>query len=411
MKITNLNCTQHENRQRCSARIIWEDCGRNPQEIYFETDVRHASLISPDPHAFLIASVIPGLYFGEQRVFIDEAICPKLKDGLNTAMQLLRHWWYPPGHQIVSIEARKQQNISDNELHKRAAFCFSGGVDSMATLYHNRLEFHPDHPGYLRDGLLVFGMEVKDIEKFRKVLRLIDTIAEASDLTFIPVYTNITDIGPVNRREFWHEFWLCQYMSASFAAIAHAFSKRWHSLSFNSSHDVPNLIPQGDHPLLTACYSSWGLQVSQAGFNLSRFDKVKMIADWNVALQNLRVCNRDDRYEDGMLNCGRCEKCVRTMLALEAAGALDRATAFPIRRLTVQKVAETVRLGRSTAPLYKELLSPLKASGRSDLAQVVEQKMAEYRQKKAKEKLRNQFLGFDQKYLGGTVKKLKKRIY
>ena len=42
-------------------------------------------------------------------------------------------------------------------------------------------------------------------------------------------------------------------------------------------------------------------------------------------LPHLKVCYHEDRPD----NCGRCPKCVTTMVALAAAGGLDAATAFP----------------------------------------------------------------------------------
>jgi hypothetical protein len=407
MKITNLKYTKTTNCVRSSATIVWEDYDRSPQEIYYETEPEFSDSIHPDPHSFVIASILPALYFGESRLYIDEEICPKLKDGLITAMNLVHHWWYPPNHKIVSIEAKKISTVPADDEPKRAAFCFSGGVDSLATLYHNRLEYPNDHPGYLQDGLLVFGMEVRDIDQFQKVLKLITTIAEDSSITFIPVYTNIIEIGPEDQNEFWGKFWLNEYMSAAFAAIAHAFSKRWHSFSVNSSHDIPNLIPHGSNPLLTSSYSSWGLQLKEEGIALSRVKKVKLIANWDVALQNLRVCNNSDLYEDGIFNCGQCEKCVRTMLALEAAGALQKSTTFPIRSITSETVDKTVRLAKNTLPLYKELVLPLNESGRHDLARAVELKLLEYYQKQRKDKWQKPIIEFDKKYFNGTVKKIK----
>jgi len=53
-----------------------------------------------------------------------------------------------------------------------------------------------------------------------------------------------------------------------------------------------------------------------------------------VALDNLRVCweNRFGRY-----NCGVCEKCIRTMLNLEAAGMIEKCKSFK-RRLSYSDV-------------------------------------------------------------------------
>jgi hypothetical protein len=218
-------------------------------------------------------------------------------------------------------------------------------------------------------------------------------------------------LGPKNSREFWEKFWLNEYMSASFSSIAHAFNKRWGSFSVNSSHDVPNLIPHGSNPLLTACYSSWDLPVKEEGISYSRFQKTKLISKWDIALQNLRVCNVTDAYQEGLLNCGKCEKCVRTMLALLACGALENATCFQARSLSRDLIDSAVVLAHNTLPLYQELIDPLNESGHRDLAKVVENKIQEYhrdqKKKRLKSRLKDPFKQFDQKYLNANLRKMK----
>lgn len=46
-------------------------------------------------------------------------------------------------------------------------------------------------------------------------------------------------------------------------------------------------------------------------------DKIEAIADNPIAQKYLHVCVETDR------NCGRCEKCLRTLLSLDAANLLD----------------------------------------------------------------------------------------
>ena len=412
MRITDLNYTKQGNRVRTSAKVTWEDSERESQEIYFETDREFSLSIHPNPHAFVIASILPALYFGESRLHIDEEVCPKLKEGLVTALSLLHHWWYPPNHKLVSIEAKKLKKVSLAEQPKRAAFCFSGGIDSMSTLFINRTEYPKSHPGYLKDGLIVFGLEVREMEKFQDVLGLIATIAEGSDLTFVPVYTNIIQLGPKDLNEYWGKFWLNEYMSASFSSIAHSFSKRWGNFSINSSHDIPNLIPHGSNPLLTACYSSWDLQIKEEGISYSRFKKTQLISNWNIALQNLRVCNETKLYRSGAMNCGKCEKCVRTMLALVASSALEKTTAFPVDNVTPELVHEAVHLKENIFPLYKELMAPLANVGRHDLVHSIERKIVKFHHDQKKEKWREKMIQpiaeFDRIHLKGILNKIKK---
>ena len=54
-----------------------------------------------------------------------------------------------------------------------------------------------------------------------------------------------------------------------------------------------------------------------------------------VALEHLRVCWEN---LEGAYNCGRCEKCIRTMVNLTVAGALDRCQTFD-RELDLFEIA------------------------------------------------------------------------
>jgi hypothetical protein len=61
------------------------------------------------------------------------------------------------------------------------------------------------------------------------------------------------------------------------------------------------------------------------------------------------ISNRFKDYRQDMLNCGKCEKCVRTMLGLLAVGAMDKTDAFPVkdvsRELVLKSAQKLQRLG------------------------------------------------------------------
>ena len=69
--------------------------------------------------------------------------------------------------------------------------------------------------------------------------------------------------------------------------------------------------------ILVECFSSAGLRIISAGAEVSRNDKIAFIADNELAQKYLHVCTRQET------NCGMCEKCRRTLLALDAANKLD----------------------------------------------------------------------------------------
>jgi hypothetical protein len=413
MKITDLKYHKNGNRVRSSASIIWEDCGRTTQELYFETIEEFAEDISCDPHSFLVACTMPAMRFGERRILIDSEICPELMDGLNTAMGLVCNWfdWYNQKTNLVRIEAKSNKYVGANARPSRAGFLFSGGIDSLATLRSNRIHYSSGHPGFIKDGILIYGLEVIKPQSFEHVLNSVSFLAKDAGVTLIPVYTNIRELGPGDDQQFWGDFWIHEFMGATFSAVAHALSRRLSILSINSCHDIPNLIPYGSHPLLNPNYSSGDLKIRHEGIHLSRFEKTKLISDWDLALQRLRVCNRSEYYTNEVLNCGECEKCVRTMLALVATGALKQTTAFPIRTVTSELVDQAVKIASNTFPLYKELILPLNKSGRHDLARAVQLKIDEFHQNHNREKWKKRtitpIVEFDKKYFNGSLKRIK----
>jgi hypothetical protein len=413
MRIDDFRSEKKDNSYRVSAKVTWEDCERPPQDIYFETVGEFAEDISCNPHAFLVACTMPAMRFGEKRIFIDSEICPELQGGLITAMSLICNWydWYNHTSSLVRIEAKQQKYIGSSSKTPRAGFLFSGGIDSLATLRSNRIHYSSEHPGFIRDGILIYGLEVRTPKSFKYVLNSVSILAKDADVTLIPVYTNIKDLGPENNKIFWEDFWIHEFMGATFAAIAHLFSKRINALSINSCHDIPNLMPYGSHPLLNPNYSSSDMRIRHEGIHLSRFERTKIISDWDLAIQNLRVCNDTNYYQPGMLNCGRCEKCVRTMLALLACGVLEKTGAFPIKNVSDELVNEAVHLGANTIPLYDELLAPLAKKGRNDLVHAIEHKKDEFYQQQKKEKWKKRTIEpiaeFDKKHLKGNLKKLK----
>jgi hypothetical protein len=81
-----------------------------------------------------------------------------------------------------------------------------------------------------------------------------------------------------------------------------------------SSHSAANLKPEGSHPVLDHLFSN-GITEFVHDATVSRLRKTLTIAQNPEFLANLHVC-----WDQAGENCGRCSKCVRTMMALKLAG-------------------------------------------------------------------------------------------
>jgi hypothetical protein len=75
-------------------------------------------------------------------------------------------------------------------------------------------------------------------------------------------------------------------------------------------------FPEGSSYTSDHFWSSSGCQIEHHGAGAARIQKTAVIAANPGALSILRVCWHDKNY-----NCGECEKCLRTMVALELVGA------------------------------------------------------------------------------------------
>jgi hypothetical protein len=377
MKIENLRSENNRNLARVAATVIWEDCDRPTKEIYFETTEAFAHGLSLNPHAFLVACIMPAMHHGEERVFINAEICPELRNGLITAMSWVNHW-YEPGRQIVQIEAKKMTHLPTPRTPQRAASFFSGGIDSLATLRANRLNFPLEHPSSIKDGLFIcwpgYKLDSEQSESFDPVRRSLSQVAQDADISLIPVRTNI---GQLDKDL---DFLEKAFYGAILSAIAHSFSRRFTAVNIASSLDIYNLYPYGTHPILDPNYSSSELRIIHDSIVLSRFAKTKIVADWDVGLQNIRVCDNKEFIKPGGLNCGQCEKCLRTMTGLLALGVLDKTRAFPEVDVSEELfIAKTyIKNPPCVLSYYRELIAPLAAQGRHDLVRGIQRLIARY---------------------------------
>jgi len=238
MKIENLREQWEGGQKRVVATVHWEDCDRPSQDIYFQTESAFAENLTCNPHAFLVGCLIPAFHHGEERIVIDEEICPELQEGLIICMSWIRYWFYDADQTIVRIEAKTRSESLTPGKPERAGFFFSGGVDSWAALINNRLKFPLEHPASFKDALAVYGMHRKEPQDFKQVLGSLLAVTKEAGITPILVHTNIVSLG-----RGW-DFWTTGSFGAAFAAVAHAFTHRLSAVSLASAGwGIPHLVP------------------------------------------------------------------------------------------------------------------------------------------------------------------------
>lgn len=123
-------------------------------------------------------------------------------------------------------------------------------------------------------------------------------------------------------------------------------------------HTWRELWADGSHPLTDPLWSIEATAIVRHGRDAKRWQKLAVLAEVPGALDILRVCWQDHRY-----NCGQCEKCLRTMVLLRILG-LERPTFPPLK--TLRRVVYLSPPDRSEACFVAEARNP--TTGRGELA-------------------------------------------
>ena len=156
-----------------------------------------------------------------------------------------------------------------------------------------------------------------------------------------------------NLRELSDEYvpWVA-YFGSALAAVARMHASLLSRVYLASALTYGYLFENGAHPLLDHLWNRPGLELVHDGAHLSRTQKVEAIAGDAVVRRTLRVCWQSDT---GELNCGRCEKCLRTMATLEVLGVRAAFETFP-DDLDLDAIAAIKPANRPEVAYWQELL-------------------------------------------------------
>ena len=371
MLITDLKADRIPSGARVSARFAWEDTGRPAETIAFEVEGAAAEFADPSPESFALLGSLAALHHGERRVRVEGRLCPRFRDGMRTALRTLRAW-YPEICRAPEPEIEAEQGFAAlRPPAPRAALFLSGGVDSLLALRRNRDSFPKGHPAAYRDAIFVVGFgtqggneETERSANIRARQRsAVQEIARRAGLDLLVVRSNVEILGEDN------EFFLTASHGAHLVGVAHLFPRRLSSVSVAASQDAFEPKSWGSHPLLDNRYATGAIHVRHEGFDLRREERIAEVVKWKEVLPFLMVCSQGP-LADGESNCGRCEKCLRTMIALLLAGGLGPPAPFP-HDIDPEWLA-SIRTRPTKRIFWRHLPQPLRNLGREDLATAVE---------------------------------------
>jgi hypothetical protein len=282
----------------------------------------------------------------------------------------------------------------------KAALGFSGGIDSLASLRWNRLHHTPGDPEWFQLGVVLSsGFDEFEIMPGGWYWPSLEAIAADADLPLTSMTSNMRELDDSD-----HAF-LSHLFGAQLASLGHALGATVSSYAIASSDEPRTRTPYGSHPDLDPLYSSGAMTIVNDLSQLGRYEKTALISDWEVLQGRLKVCLYTSRLPEGKLNCGECEKCIRTQLTLLALGALGDFPELPKDEITADDLDVLGPLSEFAGIYYVEIRDGLDAAGHDDLVQAINEKFADYRSGP-----REMLMDFDMRALGGLLKRTSRRV-
>lgn len=310
MRVEGIQTFEDQDGCGIQARIIPDRSGVAPFDCWMRFPPGYRPMLTASADPFLALTLLPAMKLGEP-LHIDGAISPTLLANAERLQQIYRRW--VTGARNIPVTSRSFAPDTAPAHNDGVGCFFSGGVDS----FHSLLM----HQHSITHLVLISGFDKglrnpAVLEKARIALR---EVAAAFGKKPLEVSTNIRQFtDPLASWSFYH--------GGVLAAVALALSHGIGTFLIPSSYSYDQLHPWGSHPLLDPLWSIPGLQTIHDGCEFTRYEKVAHIAKADLALAHLRVCW--DTSDGSDANCGKCEKCLRTMTSLYLNGALDRCRTF-----------------------------------------------------------------------------------
>jgi len=316
--VTNINRMVTDSKVKLTGSVYSDYHQLNNFEVWFSYPVHYYDKVTVSANPFVAALLIPAMSLG-QTLRVEGEISPKMLLGAERFMEIMNKW--RPEYRPIKIEAAQSDGTIKNG--RNIGMFFSGGVDSFYTLLKNENTKLPASEK-ISHLLFVHGFDISldDHKLFIMALKGVEAAAKEYNRQIIQVSTNVRYI--TSNILDWE-----MYFGSAMISVALGLECLFCKVYIPGSCKYEDLFPWGSHPLTDPLWATESMDIIHDGCEASRVEKILwQVGKSQVALDNLRVCweNRFSRY-----NCCVCEKCIRTMLNLEAAGIIEQCKSFEHR--------------------------------------------------------------------------------
>ena len=306
------------------AKVQVETSRHLSRELWFEVNDSNGQYLMASFDPFVVGVLMLAMSLGED-IKINGNLSPKLIYGLKQYQQYF-HYWFKDRLQVVDIVASAGEEMDGDHRQEAVASFFSGGVDSFYTLWSHLPEQERVVANRLTHCVFVHGFDIpiNDVRTFDTAFVHYEKMMERMGIQLIGVRTNLKELL-IHCNVGWG-----MTHGTALGAVGMLWQGLVGRMYIPSTQKYSVAEPWGSNPVVDPMLSLNQLDFVHHGAHMARLDKITEICHWPVVYDAMRVCWL---RPNGINNCGRCEKCLRTMMALEIEGTLRCFSTFPSKRV------------------------------------------------------------------------------
>ncbi|MCG8365248.1 MAG: hypothetical protein MJA27_18200 [Pseudanabaenales cyanobacterium] len=314
-----------------TTNLTIEGYDQSRTNLWYRVPAEYAAQITSSMDPFVIATLFLAMKRGAN-LHVNGEVSPSLLHNLEE-FQAIWSCWKPEVYKKIKITAELEREQPKAEDSAGDIVAFSGGVDSCFTAFRHTAQKCGRLNRQIKAAVMFHGFDIplerQDVFDWscESSKRMLDSLG----IKLIPMATNFSTLRLLMNDVF----------GAAAASCLMLFQGIYRAGLFASSEPYQALVsPWGTHPLTDRLLSSNSFEIIHDGADFTRTQKTAQLCEWPEALSRLRVCwyGPQNDPENRGRNCGRCEKCIRTILNFRVAG-IDLPECFE------QDVSDTQILG------------------------------------------------------------------
>lgn len=299
------------------------------KSMWFATRSENKNMLTDESYdAFLLVPLYLAMYH-KQDLYIRGCVSKRLYKNIMTYIQTIL-CDFSDDLSKVNVFVNGYTNYTAEKEKNIIGCSISCGVDSLSTIYDHFVKENDEE--YKINALFFFNTgthgpydNLKTFDVYEKRYALNRQAAEEMNLPIYPVSSNLHaftfKIGAGGGRAGYLALWSCilefeKVIKKYYVSSANEYEEIKAFSKYMKNNDMSEFCESYLVPLI--CTESIDMVID--GCQYRRSEKTENIADWTVAHKHLNVCGV---YPDDGKNCSMCNKCMRTMITLDAMGKLD----------------------------------------------------------------------------------------